>query len=103
MGTTPRHLPRFLPTLTEVVQPSGLASSSVQATPDIEEFSRAIMQRMEPLIEQRLREEVEAMVQTAVTAHMQALRSRLRDELETVVRQAVSEATTAGLDLNKLK
>jgi BMFP domain-containing protein YqiC len=103
MATTPRHLPRFLPTLTEVVKPTDSARSSAQATPDLEEISRAIMQRIEPLVEQRLREEVDAMVRAAVTAQVQTLRLRLREELEAAVRQAVTEATTSGLDLNKLK
>lgn len=103
MGTTPRHLPRFIPTLTEVVQPPGSARSSEQDAPDLEEISRSIMLRVEPLIEHRLREEADAMIRSAVMAQMQTLHLRLREELEIVVRQALTETTTTGLDLNKLK
>lgn len=102
MGTSPRHLPRFIPTLTEVVQSPGLAGASEQEAHDFEEISRSILQRMEPLMEHRLHE-VEAMVRSAVMAHMQTLRLSLREELETAVRQALTEAASSGLDLNKLK
>lgn len=92
MNTTPRNLPRFLPTLTEVVHLSDLTRSSAAATPNSEKMVQSVMQQLDPVLEGRLREEAEAMVRTMVMEQLPTLRLRLRQELELVVRQAVSEA-----------
>jgi sensor domain CHASE-containing protein len=103
MSTTPRNLPRFLPTLTEVVHLSDLTGTAVAATPDLEETVWFVMQRVDLVIERRLREESDAMLRAVVTEKLQTLSARLRTELETVVRQAVSEAMTSQLNQHKLK
>lgn len=103
MSMPPRHLPRFLPTLTEVVQPPTSTRSPTPVMPDSEALSQLIMRRVEQVIEHRIQEEVDAMVQTLLTVQMQTLRSRLREELELVVRQAVSEGLASGLETDKLK
>lgn len=103
MSTAPRNLPRFLPTLTEVVHPSGVVRTPVPATPDLEETVWFVMQRVDMVIERRLSEEIDAMLRTVVTEQMQTLRLRLREELEGVVRQAVSEAMASRADLHKSK
>lgn len=101
MTTTPRNLPRFLPTLTEVVHPSGLVRTAAPATPDLEEAVWFVMQRVDMVIERRVSEETEVMLRTVVTEQVQTLRLRLRQELEDVVRQAVSEALTAQAETHK--
>jgi sensor domain CHASE-containing protein len=103
MSTTPRNLPRFLPTLTEVVHLSDLTRKVVAATPDLEEMVWFVMQRVDLVIERRLREESDVMLRTVVTEKLQTLSARLRTELETVVRQAVSEAMTSQLNQHKSK
>lgn len=103
MSTAPRNLPRFLPTLTEVVDPRGVAPTAVRATPDLEETVWFVMQRVDLVLEQRLREEADAMLRTMVTAQLQTLAARLRQELETVVRQAVSEGMASRSDPDKSK
>lgn len=103
MSTTPRNLPRFLPTLTEVVHPSGVVKKAVPATPDLEETVWFVMQRVDMMIERRVAEEVDAMLRTVVSEQTQTLRLRLREELEGVVRQAVSEAIASRADLHKSK
>lgn len=103
MSTTPRNLPRFLPTLTEVVHPSSVVTAAVPATPELEETVWFVMQRVDMVIERRLSEEIDAMLRTVVTEQVQTLRLRLRQELEDVVRQAVSEAMTLRADLHKSK
>jgi hypothetical protein len=92
MTSTPRNLPRFLPTLTEVVHPSTLPPKSVPATPDLEETVWFVMQRVDLVIEKRLREEADALLRTVVAEQLQTLGARLREELEIVVREAISEA-----------
>ena len=103
MNTTPRNLPRFLPTLTEIVHPSDLVRTPAPATPDPEEMVQSVMQRMESMIQRRLADDADAMVRTLVTEQLQILRAGLLQELEGVVRQAVSEAMTSQADLRKSK
>lgn len=100
MSTTPRDLPRFLPTLTEVVQPPGLARASAVPTPDFEEVVQSVMQGVNLT---HLREETDTLVRTLVAEQLQILRLRLRQELEAAVRQAVSEAMTSLANQHKLK
>ena len=92
MSESPRNLPRFLPTLTEVVQPPERAHVPVPATPDLEETVWFVMQRVDMVMERRLREETESMLRSVVNEQVQALSARLRQELEVVVRQAVADA-----------
>ena len=101
MSTTARNLPRFLPTLTEVVQPPGLARTSAAVMPDFEDVVQSVMQRVNLTIERRLLEETDALVRTLVTEQLQALSPGLRQELERVVRQAVSDAMRSQADPEK--
>jgi hypothetical protein len=103
MSTTPRNLPRFLPTLTEIVHPSEWIRAPDPESPDSEEMVRSVMQRMDSVIQRRLAEDADAMVRTLVTEQLPILRAGLRQELEGVVRQAVSEAMTSPADLRKSK
>ena len=101
MSTTARNLPRFLPTLTEVVQPPGFARTSAAVMPDFEDVVQSVMQRVNLTIERRLLEETDALVRTLVTEQLQTLSPGLRQELERVVRQAVSDAMRSLADPEK--
>lgn len=103
MSTTPRNLPRFLPTLTEVVQPSSLVKASAPASPDLEEIVQSVLQQVDLVLERRLRDEADAMLRTMVMEQLETLRLRLWQELEIVVRQAVSNAMPSRVDLHKSK
>ncbi len=103
MSSIPRNLPRFLPTLTEVVQPEELTKMVEPEVLDLEGTVLSVMQRMEPMIERRLREETDALLRNMVAEQLPVLNSRLRQELETIVRQAVSEAMTSRSSQHKLK
>lgn len=103
MSTPPRNLPRFLPTLTEVVHPSALVRPVVPAMPDLEETVLSVMRRVDTVMERRLREEADAMLRNVVTEQLQRLGASLRQELEIVVRQAVSESMTSQSNLHKSK
>jgi hypothetical protein len=90
--------PRFVPTLTEVVHPSPVTaqalpldeSMSVSALPaDLEEqMVQRVLQRVDLMLERRLREAVGQLI----LEHTQTLVPRLREEIETVVRQSVNQA-----------
>lgn len=88
-----RPPPRYVPTLTEVVQPtaaSGTPASAATAAPAVaqEELVRRVLQRVDEMLERRLRERIAAVV--IEQAH--SLAPLLRDEIEACVRQAVAEA-----------
>ena len=74
MSTPPENVPRFVPTLTEVVQ---------APPPAAHDLVRALTQELGVLLERRLREE---------TAR---LHDSLQQEIELRVQQAVAQALTA--------
>jgi hypothetical protein len=83
-----RTPPRFVPTLTEVVQsgPVPLAPG----TPPIsqEQLALRVLQRVDLALDRRLREEIA----TVVLEQTHALLPLLRERLETVVREVVADA-----------
>jgi hypothetical protein len=82
-----RQPPRYVPTLTEVVQ-SGPAPLAPAPALSQEQLAQRVLQRVDVVLERRLREAIAGVVleQTA------ALVPVLRERLETVVREAVAEA-----------
>lgn len=87
---------RFVPTLTEVVQPVTQAAQGEAvpggAAPDVqhlqEQMVHRVMQRVDLTLDRLLRETVGRLVME----HTQALAPSLRDEIEIVVRQSVNNA-----------
>jgi hypothetical protein len=97
--------PRFVPTLTEVVQPAK-APVSVAETPSIPANDRAdieehlvqrVLQRVDLLLERRLREALGQLI----LEHTERLAPQLREEIEAVVRQSVSHAFAQELEPDK--
>lgn len=88
----PKTAPRFVPTLTEVVQPGAPAPvpAPVTSAADREVLVEQVLQRIAPVVEERLHEAVQAMLQD----QMDLLARRLHQEIESTVRQAVIQATT---------
>ena len=87
--------PRFVPTLTEVVQSvQAPVEDQIQgrSAPDLlrfqEQMVHRVMQRVDLTLERLLRETVGRLV----LEHTQALAPSLRDEIEIVVRQSVNQA-----------
>ena len=91
--------PRNVPTLTEVVHESVFREPLTQqvveqANSHLEEqIVHRVMQRVDLVLEHRLREAVGQVI----LAHTQALGPRLREEIELVVRESVSEAVAQEL------
>ncbi|NMM04767.1 hypothetical protein [Polaromonas sp.] len=91
--------PRFVPTLTEIVHPSlatvearslneeAMKVSALLAELEAEMVQR-VLQRLDLILERRLREAVGQML----LEHTQSLALRLREEIEKVVRQSVRQA-----------
>lgn len=92
MNPTPRNLPRYVPTLTEIVDPSSLLAAPTSSSPELTEIAQLVMQRVDQVLDRRLREETDAMLRNWVTGQLGTLRLHLREELALVVREAVAEA-----------
>lgn len=100
--SSPSTPPRFVPTLTDVVQPEtspqaletqpnnslGSSHESLEA-----QIVHRVMQRVDLVLERRLREAVGQVI----LMHTQSLGPRLREEIELVVREAVSQAVAQEL------
>lgn len=88
--------PRFVPTLTEVVQPvvrpvnalGGLSHTSVVHAELENHLVQRALQRVDLILEKRLREAVGKII----AEHVGQLTAELHIEIEAVVRQSVSQA-----------
>ena len=87
--------PRFVPTLTEVVNAPVPAAQAARAGAMLaeEQLVHRIMQRIDLTLERRLREAVA----TVVIEQTRLLAPLLREEIEEVVRQTVSQALSEEL------
>ena len=95
--------PRFVPTLTDVVQPANHISNPPLDKPSSEFLHTAVlledqivhrvMQRVDLVLERRLREAVAQVI----LSQTQNLAPRLREEIELVVRESVSQAVAQEL------
>lgn len=88
-----RTPPRFVPTLTEVVQASAPApltptTAGAPPAPSLDAVTQRVMQRVDLALERRLRETVA----TVVLEQASALAPLLRDRIEAMVREIVAEA-----------
>jgi hypothetical protein len=81
-----RSPPRFVPTLTEVVQ--GRTSPPASDVFLEDQIVQRILQRIELTLERRVREAVA----TVVLEHTRSIVPALREQLETVMQQAVTQA-----------
>jgi hypothetical protein len=79
--------PKFVPTLTEVVH-SGPAPLTPTPAVSQEQIAQRVMQRVDVVLDRRLREAVA----TVVLEQTNLLTPMLRERLEAVVRQVVAEA-----------
>lgn len=92
-----RTPPRFVPTLTEVVQKKAVAAAAAAPVPAPEppdavfleeQLVHRVLQRVDLVLERRLRETIA----TVILEHTQALAPQLRERIELAVRDAVTQA-----------
>lgn len=84
-GRTP---PRFVPTLTEVVQAPPATQAAAAGNPPHEQIAQRVLQRVDLVLDRRLREAIAAVV----VEHTHALTPLLRERIDAVVRDVVAEA-----------
>ncbi len=92
MNAPNRNLPRFIPTLTEVVDPASLTGTAFVARPDVEAVIALVRQQIQPIFERRLQEEFDRLVRATVARQWADISARLQDEMDMFVRQAVIDA-----------
>lgn len=89
-----RTPPRFVPTLTEVVHTAHpQAASAPAALPTQEQLTQRVMQKVDLVLDRRVRETIASVV----LEQTQALGPLLRERLEAVVREAVAQALAEEL------
>lgn len=91
MPETSKVPPKFVPTLTEVVRMPAVDAPLDQASQslsDSTELTLRLLQRVDVLLERRIR----AAVSSAVAVHTAALIGELRPIIEQAVQEAVSDA-----------
>lgn len=101
MNTPPRHPPRFLPTLTEVVRPTGLAEEAVPSPRDSEALIQALLVQVDALVETRVQEKLEKLIRSLVVQRTDALIAGLKMELHREVRKIVSDEVSVRNESNK--
>jgi hypothetical protein len=79
--------PRFLPTLTEVIQPPAELNPLLSES-DTELLVETVLQTLVP----RMQEQLQGALQQMVQEQMQLLIPRLQQEVETAIRQAILQA-----------
>ncbi len=90
-----REVPRFIPTLTEVVDPTTLGTPAHVSQRDERALIDEVQRQLRPLLEQRLQEETERLINTLVTPSMDDLARRLHGELDGMIRQTLSRCLDA--------
>ncbi len=91
MNTPPRLLPRFIPTLTEVVHPADLTVEKMTSTPPLESPVVAV-QQIGPALDSAVMPELVELVTFLLAEQLPVLRANLQQELEVMVKLAVKEA-----------
>ena len=97
--------PRFVPTLTEVVQPTTAPGKVFDIPPDAavdrhgieNQLVQRVLQRVDITLERRLREALGQLI----LEQTERLVPQLREEIESVVRQSISQAFAQELDNDK--
>ncbi len=101
MNTPPRHLPRFLPTLTEVVRPSELSVESKAPKPDAEALTQTLVAQVNVLVQTRVRQELDQLIRAVVAEHAEAAIDRLKVNLHLEIKKMVADAVALQGESNK--
>ncbi len=88
-----RTPPRFVPTLTEVVQ-SGAAPLATPPDLSPDRLAQRVLQRVDLALERRLRETIA----TVVLEQTAALAPLLRDRIEVLVRELIAQAVAEEIE-----
>lgn len=91
MSSAPRHVPRFIPTLTEVVDPATLNYGPNRPAPDVQTLVDEVRRQLGPAFERRLQQEYERLVKSLVTEPWNEISQRLHGDMEQLIAQTVTD------------
>lgn len=94
MNLPTRQPPRFVPTLTERVEPPASSPAAIETGIDVDALVASICQQVQPTIARKLQQESEQWLRAALAQHLHDTNARLQSEVESTVRQAVITALT---------
>jgi hypothetical protein len=86
-----KPVPRFVPTLTEVVQP-GLPITPSPTPIDPVQLAEQVLKLVKPRLEQQLRASLQAVIEQHLRAAAPRMRSELQEAIQTAVSQAIANA-----------
>ena len=98
MSNSPKFPPRFVPTLTEVVDPASLGRLIVKTQADeiqpddLQDVIDLVQRQIQPIFDRRLEEECDHLVRCMIASQWAELSARLQDEMDMFVRQVVADA-----------
>jgi hypothetical protein len=91
-GHTHKPVPRFVPTLTEVVDPVGLNRVSPAPEPKVEELIDLVRSRVQPQLERRVEQALYRLVGELIAQRWSAISSDLSQEVNDLIAQSVRDA-----------
>lgn len=91
---TNRPPPRFVPTLTEVVHSGPAPLTPTTGVPQ-DQLAQRVLQRVDLVLERRIREEIATLVLEQTGALVPLLRARIEDAVREIVADAVAEEMLA--------
>lgn len=94
MNMPARQPPRFVPTLTEVIEPSAFNQNATHPGVDVEALVATIWQQVQPMLALKLQQESDRWLRATLAQQLQEINARLQGDIESLVRQAVSDALT---------
>lgn len=92
MNTPARQPPRFVPTLTDIVDPLEVNLAKPKPDAAVEALVKEVWQQIHPRVIQRLQEESERWLRDMLAQHLHHISVRVHSDLESLVRQAVLDA-----------
>lgn len=97
MNLPTRQPPRFVPTLTEVVEPlaANAAATDVHPDLDVDALVASICQQIEPMLARKLQFESEQWLRATLAQHLRLLNARIQSDMESLLKQAVMDALKA--------
>lgn len=84
--------PRFVPTLTEVVDPASLNCAATLPEPKVEDLIDQVRRQVQPNLERRVEQVLYRLVGELISQRWSAISSDLSKEVDDLIAQAVRDA-----------
>jgi hypothetical protein len=91
-GQPNRPVPRFVPTLTEVVDPAGVNRLPTPAEPKVDELIDLVRSQVQPQLERRVEQVLYRLVGELIAKRWSAISSDLSQEINDLIANAVRDA-----------